>query len=437
MIGGVAARLASRHGQNAYADRVTESLRNVSAPTPTTVTLGDRAVAALTTEFTRLGGSKTGLVIGATPGSPVLLAAIDALTPDDRLTVTTTALLADELRAEITSRGAWVAERVRVIQSLTEADPADVVIFADPLTGPADAARQLLDEVGKHLAEGAVLTVATIAAPWLTDGASAELTRQSSFYGVGTDLVVRNRPPLRIHRLRYSAAPTALADRLRPALRPSSVPLTRSMNIDSNGVVAAGIALGLTATAKITRPNSKLWMLPALLAGPVAAFFRDPERAVPDDANAVVAASDGKVLSVERFVDTRLGDEEFLRVAVFLSVLDVHVNRAPVAGRVVDYFVEDGGFAAAMKPEAEHNVAAYTVLETTRGTVVVAQRTGLIARRIVQRAPIGSMLARGERFGLIRFGSRTDVYLPAAAAEAAVVPGDTVRGGSTVIARWR
>ena len=68
---------------------------------------------------------------------------------------------------------------------------------------------------------------------------------------------------------------------------------------------------------------------------------------------------------------------------------------------------------------------------------MVAQRTGLIARRIVQRAPIGSMLARGERFGLIRFGSRTDVYLPAAAAEAAVVPGDTVRGGTTVIARWR
>jgi phosphatidylserine decarboxylase len=279
--------------------------------------------------------------------------------------------------------------------------------------------------------------VATIGAPGLTDGASAELTRQSSFYGVGTDLVIRNRPPLRIHRLRYGAAPAAMADRLRPALRPSSVPVTRTMNIDSNGVAAAGIALGLAATTKMVRPHSKLWMLPALLAGPVAAFFRDPERAVPDDANAVVAASDGKVLSVERFVDTRLGDEEFLRVAVFLSVLDVHVNRAPVAGRVVDYFVEDGGFAAAMKPEAEHNVAAYTVLETARGTVVVAQRTGLIARRIVQRAPIGSMLARGERFGLIRFGSRTDVYLPAAAAEAAVVPGDTVRGGATVIARWR
>ncbi len=117
-------------------------------------------------------------------------------------------------------------------------------------------------------------------------------------------------------------------------------------------------------------------------------------------------------------------------------MLDVHVNRAPVAGRVADYFVEDGGYAAAMKPAAEHNVAAYTVLDTPRGTVVVAQRTGLIARRIVQRAPIGSMLAKGERFGLIRFGSRTDVYLPADAAEATVAAGDKVRGGATVIARW-
>jgi phosphatidylserine decarboxylase len=416
---------------------VTDSVRDIAVPAPTTIPLGERAVAALTTEFVRLTGPKTGLLIGATPGSPVLRAMIEALGMDDHLTVTAAPAAAADLRTGVADRGTWVAERVSVVGSLVEADPADVVVFADPLTGPADATRSLLDDVAKHLTEGAVLAVATIAAPGLTDGASAELMRQSSFYGVGTDLVIRNRPPLRVHRLRYGTAPAALAGRMRPALRPSSVPLSRTMNIDSNGVAAAGIALGLAATAKIARRDSKLWLLPALLAGPVAAFFRDPERTIPDDEHAVVAASDGKVLSVERFVDTRLGDEEFLRVAVFLSVLDVHVNRAPVAGRVVDYFVEDGGFAAAMKPEAEHNVAAYTVLETPRGTVVVAQRTGLIARRIVQRAPIGSMLAKGERFGLIRFGSRTDVYLPAALADPTVAPGDKVHGGSTVIARWR
>jgi phosphatidylserine decarboxylase len=416
---------------------VTVSQSRSIVPAPSTIPLGERAVTALMTEFSRHDGPKSGLLIGVQAGSPTLLTALDALRPDDRLTLTTTGAAVDDLRADVTAHGEWISSRVRVTDSLSEVDPVDVIIFAEPLTGAADATRALIDDVSKHLTEGGVLTVATIAAPGLTDGASAEMERQSSFYGVGSDLVIRNRPPLRVHRLRFGAAPVSVAARLAPATRPSSVPLTRGMNIDSNGVVAAGLALGLAATAKLTRPHSKLWLVPAVLAAPVALFFRDPERVVPADEHAVVAASDGKVLSVERFVDTRLGDEEFLRIAVFLSVLDVHVNRCPVAGRVADYFVEDGGFAAAMKPEAEHNVAAYTVLDTDHGTVVVAQRTGLIARRIVQRAPIGSMLAKGERLGLIRFGSRTDVYLPASRADAAVNPGDKVRGGSTVIATWR
>ena len=136
--------------------------------------------------------------------------------------------------------------------------------------------------------------------------------------------------------------------------------------------------------------------------------------------------------------DKRFGDGEFLRIAVFLSVLDVHVNRAPVAGRVVDYFVEDGGYANAMKPRARSTTSPPTrCWSTDHGTVAVAQRTGLIARRIVQRAPVGSLLAKGERFGLIRFGSRTDVYLPADKAEAAVAVGDKVIGGASVIARWK
>jgi phosphatidylserine decarboxylase len=208
------------------------------------------------------------------------------------------------------------------------------------------------------------------------------------------------------------------------------------MHIDSNGVAAAGIALGLATLARVSRPKSKLWLLPALAALPVAAFFRDPERDVPGDPGAVVAAADGRVLSIERMTDERFGPGEFLRIAVFLSVLDVHVNRVPVAGRVTDYFVEDGGYANAMTAAAEHNVAAYTVLDTAHGTVVVCQRTGLIARRIVQRAPVGTLVARGERMGLIRFGSRTDVYLPADRAEALVTVNDKVIGGSSVIARW-
>lgn len=403
------------------------------------VRIGERAARTLTAELARHNDPKTALLVGvADPGSAVLAAAIDALLPGDTLTVVPAdPARAGELRTQLAAAGRWVADRVRVVDTLSEADAAQILIVDEPLTGTADEARGTLDGLTKHLAEGGVLSVAAPALPGLTGGAAAELDRQGALFGVGTDLVLRNQPPVRVHRLRFSAADSAVATRLAPAYRPSSVPLTRGMHIDSNGVAAAGITLGLAAMARIARPKSRFWLLPALAAAPVAAFFRDPQRDIPEEESAVVAAADGRVLSVTRLHDERFGDGEFLRIAVFLSVLDVHVNRAPVAGKVVDYFVADGGFVNAMKPDAEHNVAAYTVLETPRGTVVVAQRTGLIARRIVQRAPIGSLLARGERFGLIRFGSRTDVYLPAETVDPVVGPGDRVIGGASVIARWR
>jgi phosphatidylserine decarboxylase len=400
--------------------------------------VGERAARTLTAELARHAGPKSALVVGAAPGSAVLQSAIDTLLPGDGLVVTpSTGTTTAALRAHVHQQGQWVGDRVRVVESVGESDAAQIVIVAEPLTGSAEDARATIDGLAKYLADGGVLSIAAPALPGLTGGAAAELDRQAALFGVGSDLVLANRPPVRVHRLRFSPADAAAAERLAPAYRPSSVPVTRGMHIDSNGVAAAGIAFGLAALARRARPASKLWLVPALAALPVAAFFRDPERDVPEDASAVVAASDGKVLSVERLTDDRFGDGEFLRIAVFLSVLDVHVNRAPVAGKVVDYFVTDGGYAAAMKPAAEHNVAAYTVLDTSRGTVVVAQRTGLIARRIVQRAPVGALLARGERFGLIRFGSRTDIYLPANAADALVAPGDRVLGGASVVARWR
>ncbi|MGW0501316.1 phosphatidylserine decarboxylase [Micromonospora sp. NPDC003241] len=400
------------------------------------VRLGERAARTLVAEFARINDPKAALLVGAAPESAVLAAAIDALLPGDTLTlVPTERVSATALREHVTAQGRWVADRVRVVDTLTEAEPATVVVAGEPFVGTADETRSAVEELTKYLADGGVLTVST--AVGRTAGAAAELERQGALHGVGADLVLLNSPPVRVYRLRFTPADAASAERLAPAYRPSSVPLTRDMHIDSNGVAAAGIALGLAALTRLARPKSKLWLLPALAAAPVAAFFRDPQRDVPEDPSAVVAAADGEVLSVQRLHDERFGDGEFLRVAVFLSVLDVHVNRAPVAGKVVDYFVADGGFVNAMKPDAEHNVAAYTVLDTAHGTVVVAQRTGLIARRIVQRAPIGALLARGERFGLIRFGSRTDVYLPADAAEPLVGPGDKVVGGASVIARWR
>lgn len=410
---------------------MTESPVRTGSPTGK-AGLGAVAARTLTSELRRDAGPKTGLLVGAGAGSAVLAAALDTLRTDDVLMIVPPTDGAADVRSQVKGYG----ERVRVLDKLAEAEPADVVVVAEPMTGPGRTVRTEVEELAKLLGPGGVLSVAAVAVPGAGREANAELARLALLFGVGSDLVLRNRPPLRVHRLRYSQADTAVAGRLAPAYRPSSVPVTGEMHIDANGLAAAGLSLGLAALLKATRPKSKLWLLPALATPAVAAFFRDPQRKVPEDEAAVVAASDGTVLSVQRVVDTRFGDEEFLRIAVFLSVLDVHVNRAPVAGRVVDYFVTSGGYAAAMKPAAEHNVAAYTVLDTVHGTVVVAQRTGLIARRIVHRAPVGALLAKGERFGLIRFGSRTDVYLPAASAQPLVDTGDRVYGGQTVIARW-
>ncbi|WP_433374583.1 phosphatidylserine decarboxylase [Actinoplanes sp. CA-142083] len=401
------------------------------------VGIGSTAARALTAEFARHNAATSALVVGADHASLVVASAVEALLPGDQLTlVAGERSTADLLRDHIAGLGSWIADRVKVVDTLDEASPADVVIVGEPVTGTAQEVRGLLDRLGKYLNEGAVVTLATPAVPGRTGGAAAELFRQGALFGVGSGLVVRNSPPLRVHKLRFTAADPKVAATLAPAYRPSSVPVTRTMHIDSNGVAAAGIALGLAALARSARPKSKLWLIPALAAAPVAAFFRDPEREAPTDPAAIVASADGRVLSVERMADPRFGDGEFLRIAVFLSVLDVHVNRVPVAGRVADYFVEDGGYANAMTAAAEHNVAAYTVLDTEHGTVVVAQRTGLIARRIVQRTPVGTLVARGERMGLIRFGSRTDVYLPADKAEPLVTVNEKVVGGASVIARW-
>jgi phosphatidylserine decarboxylase len=166
----------------------------------------------------------------------------------------------------------------------------------------------------------------------------------------------------------------------------------------------------------------------------VLAFFRNPARAVPGDERSVVAPADGRVLCVDEIEDER--GRKGLRIGIFLSVFDVHVNRAPLAGRVVS--IERGGskFLAAWDPRGEHeNVRLALELELAdKRRIVVTQITGLIARRIVCHAQVGDWIPRGARYGLIRFGSRTDVLLPPGSV-AAVQRGDRVRGGASIVAR--
>jgi phosphatidylserine decarboxylase len=165
-------------------------------------------------------------------------------------------------------------------------------------------------------------------------------------------------------------------------------------------------------------------------------FFRDPERALPADPDIIVSAADGLVVSVEEMdePDFQLGRRQ--RIAVFLSVFDVHVNRSPVAGRVKKTVYKAGQFLDVRHVDAStRNEALAWLLETEDGPVAVRQIAGLVARRIVPWAKEGSALARGERFGMIRFGSRTEVFLPMTCT-VLVKPGDRVQGAATPIARW-
>ena len=163
------------------------------------------------------------------------------------------------------------------------------------------------------------------------------------------------------------------------------------------------------------------------------AFFRNPAREIPGDERSVVAPADGRVLEAGEIV--RPDGTRAQRVGIFLSVFDVHVNRSPVAGRVVS--IEPGGsrYLAAFDRRADtENVRTELALETARGErVAVVQITGLIARRIVCHPRVGEWIERGARYGLIRFGSRTDVVLPPEA-ELRVRRGERVRGGATVVA---
>jgi len=165
----------------------------------------------------------------------------------------------------------------------------------------------------------------------------------------------------------------------------------------------------------------------------VTAFFRNPPRTIPPGENRVVAPADGRVIAVDE-IEVGAG-EKALRIGIFLSVFDVHVNRAPLAGRVVSIERSGSAFLAAFDPEAEtRNVQLALGLELANGARMrVVQITGLIARRIVCHAQVGEWLPRGARFGLIRFGSRTDVVLPAGS-RALVKRGDRVRGGASIVA---
>jgi phosphatidylserine decarboxylase len=188
------------------------------------------------------------------------------------------------------------------------------------------------------------------------------------------------------------------------------------------------------------------WLIALALAPPLAVllallllftlyFFRDPERIPPSDPSLLVAPADGTIVEI-----TEVEEQEFLRrrvvrVGIFLSIFDVHVNRSPLAGEVMHSEPREGIFLDARNPDSSARNARRTwIIRGEDAEVAVRQITGAIARRIIAWSKVGDRLQRGERFGMIRFGSRTELDLPVGS-EILVKLGDTVRGGETAVAR--
>jgi phosphatidylserine decarboxylase len=171
--------------------------------------------------------------------------------------------------------------------------------------------------------------------------------------------------------------------------------------------------------------------VPLLLALFFLWFFRDPERKVPDGPGLVVSPADGKV-EVAEWIETPLGSR--VRITIFLSVFDVHVNRVPVGGVVTHVEYREGTFVNAMKAEsATENEQTMITIDTGAYEISFKQIAGLLARRIICNLRAGETVRRGERMGMIKFGSRTDILLPANA-ELRIKPGARVKGGSSILA---
>lgn len=170
-----------------------------------------------------------------------------------------------------------------------------------------------------------------------------------------------------------------------------------------------------------------------MVAAFMAFFFRDPERLIPEDQQAIVSPADGRVVRIEPLSPTDPSSP--VRISIFLSLFDVHINRAPISGQIKDVTYRRGAFKAAFRDEAsELNEQSIVTMEGHGLEITFKQIAGVLARRVVFRKRVGERVTKGERVGLIKFGSRVDVILPPGIQVIATV-GEKVYGGTSIIAR--
>lgn len=204
-------------------------------------------------------------------------------------------------------------------------------------------------------------------------------------------------------------------------------------------IAREGVPFVLGAGAPAVAAGVVGWMGPALALGALASycawFFRNPARVIPPGDELIVSPGDGLVVAVEREYESRFLKAQSIRISIFLNIFNVHINRVPCEGVLCDVAYQPGQFIAASKPDAtiRNEQNALMIQRSDGKKVLCVQVAGLIARRIVCWATPGERVAKGDRFGLIRFGSRMDLYLPEES-QVIVKTGDRVKGGSSILA---
>jgi phosphatidylserine decarboxylase len=210
----------------------------------------------------------------------------------------------------------------------------------------------------------------------------------------------------------------------------------RELNLYGWPLAAATVGLAIVGW-----PWGWLALIPAVLLFLLLYFFRDPQRDIPQDSQAIVSPADGLVVEVTQLPHYDFLDGPAVRVGIFLSIFNVHINRAPLAGRVLEMHYKPGEFLNAMRAEsAERNEFMWIGFEHVAGPsfrFAIRQISGMLARRIVCPLRPGQTVTRGEKFGMIKLGSRTELIMPAGSVEVRVKPGDTVRAGSDIVGTWK
>jgi len=192
---------------------------------------------------------------------------------------------------------------------------------------------------------------------------------------------------------------------------------------------------GFATIAVITLLIGNIWiaLLPFVLTAFMLYFFRDPERTIPEVENIFVSPADGRVILIKNVREEQYLRNEVIQISIFMSPLNVHVNRAPCDGSVESVVHTSGRFLSAFKHEASiQNENIAMVMNTSYGKILVRQVAGFLARRAVCRVKVGDSLKRGTRYGIIKFSSRLDVYLPKDT-EIKVKLGDKVKAGETIL----